>query len=49
LTHGEVARCLGMTVGTSKSQLFKAHKALRGVIARPRSPNYGRDRETPLP
>ncbi|HWY58602.1 MAG TPA: RNA polymerase sigma factor [Terriglobales bacterium] len=31
-THSEVARCLGVAVGTSKSQLSKAHLALRGIL-----------------
>jgi RNA polymerase sigma-70 factor, ECF subfamily len=31
-THSEVAECLGLAVGTSKSQLHKAHLALRGIL-----------------
>jgi len=31
-THSEVAQCLGLAVGTSKSQLYKAHLALRGIL-----------------
>jgi RNA polymerase sigma-70 factor, ECF subfamily len=31
-THSEVAQCLGLAVGTSKSQLYKAHLALRHIL-----------------
>jgi RNA polymerase sigma-70 factor (ECF subfamily) len=31
--HEEIARMLGCTVGTSKSQLFKARVRLRGFLA----------------
>jgi RNA polymerase sigma-70 factor, ECF subfamily len=34
-THAEVARHLGLSVGTSKSQLHKAHVALRETLDRP--------------
>jgi DNA-directed RNA polymerase specialized sigma24 family protein len=32
-THREVAARLGVTAGTSKSQLYKAHLALRGILS----------------
>ncbi|MBN2206258.1 MAG: RNA polymerase sigma factor [Candidatus Aminicenantes bacterium] len=32
--HGEIARALGCSVGTSKSQLFKARMKLRDALAR---------------
>jgi len=31
--HGEIARILGCTVGTSKSQLFKARMRIRKTLA----------------
>jgi RNA polymerase sigma-70 factor, ECF subfamily len=33
-THREVAECLGCAVGTSQSQLYKAHLALRDMLGR---------------
>ncbi len=35
-THEEVARLMGWTEGTSKSQLWKARKKLRALLRRPR-------------
>ena len=32
-THSEVAKRLGVTAGTSKSQLYKAHLALRNILS----------------
>jgi RNA polymerase sigma-70 factor (ECF subfamily) len=32
LTHSEVAQCLGVSVGTSKSRVFSAHRKLRDLL-----------------
>ena len=33
LTHEEIGAALGVTAGTSKSQLFAARRAMRGLLA----------------
>jgi RNA polymerase sigma-70 factor (ECF subfamily) len=42
-THEEIASFLGVTPGTSKSQLFKARARMRKVLSAPAEPSNGEE------
>jgi RNA polymerase sigma-70 factor (ECF subfamily) len=46
MKHEEIAQKLDITTGTSKSQLSKARRALRGLLLRPSGPRGGASRES---
>ena len=42
-THEEIASVLGVTPGTSKSQLFKARARMRKLLSAPAKPSNGEE------
>jgi DNA-directed RNA polymerase specialized sigma24 family protein len=45
MKHEEIAQRLDITAGTSKSQLSKARRALRGLLVRPSGSRDGAARD----